>query len=50
VKPAPRAGGWCKIERMLEWKRVKEVKEIEQSVVKHNASLFLVLTLFEEGP
>jgi hypothetical protein len=29
---------------------VKEVKEIEQSVVQHNVSSFGVLTLFEEGP
>ena len=45
--PAPGAGGWCKIKRALEWKVVKEVKETEQSVVKHNVSF---LTLFEEGP
>lgn len=48
-------GGWYKIERMLEWKIVKEVKEIEQSVViglgLGLGCRFFVLTLFEEeGP
>jgi len=32
--PAPRAGGWCKSEKALEWKILKVVKETDKGLCK----------------
>ena len=36
MKPAPRAGGWCNIEKVVEGTVVKEVKGTDKRVLKEN--------------